>query len=209
MSYTLEALRGVKGFVIAEENGEPLDGVQLRIKGRESREFNTTKHGEYWRILLDGNYTLLVNTVYTFTIIFLIYTSMWVIECVDIIMTQVSSDGFETQEVPFRVEGDEATVVNVTLWRQVARKAKFLNPADGNNNSSIQVPDSNSENASVTEETTTLTTSVTSNDDLPVQDQIATTTRSTVVNYVVSSASFTYFPSEITFFAFCIIFYLT
>ena len=66
MSYTLEALRGVKGFVIAEENGEPLDGVQLRIKGRESREFNTTKHGEYWRILLDGNYTLLVNTVYTF-----------------------------------------------------------------------------------------------------------------------------------------------
>jgi len=59
--YTFEALRGVKGFVTDEVTGLPLGGVQLRIKDRESRDFNTTKLGEFWRILLDGNYTLLVK----------------------------------------------------------------------------------------------------------------------------------------------------
>jgi hypothetical protein len=59
--YTLEALRGVKGFVSDALSGLPLGRVQLRIKGRESRDFNTTGQGEFWRILLDGNYTLLVK----------------------------------------------------------------------------------------------------------------------------------------------------
>ena len=61
MSYTLEALRGVKGFVKDEQSGQLLGGVQLRIKGRESREFNTTQDGEFRRILLDGDYVLIVN----------------------------------------------------------------------------------------------------------------------------------------------------
>jgi len=64
MSYTLEALRGVKGFVKDEVTGLAVGGVQLRIKGREIREFNTTDQGEFWRILLDGNYILKVGIVY-------------------------------------------------------------------------------------------------------------------------------------------------
>lgn len=60
MSYSLEALRGVQGFVIDKQNGAPLAGVQLRIKEREEREFNTTKNGEFRRILLDGDYILMV-----------------------------------------------------------------------------------------------------------------------------------------------------
>lgn len=54
-----EALRGVKGFVIDQESGQPVGGAELHVKGRE-REFNTTDDGEYWRILLNGNYTLQV-----------------------------------------------------------------------------------------------------------------------------------------------------
>lgn len=54
-----EALRGVKGFVIDQESGQPVGGAELHVKGRE-REFNTTNDGEYWRILLNGNYTLQV-----------------------------------------------------------------------------------------------------------------------------------------------------
>lgn len=55
-----EALRGVKGFVTDGETGLPLGGVELRVKGRE-REFNTTDDGEFWRILLNGSYTLQVT----------------------------------------------------------------------------------------------------------------------------------------------------
>lgn len=60
IAYVFEALRGVKGFVSDAEDGRPLSDVQLYIKDR-NRDFNTTKDGEYWRILLDGNYTLQVN----------------------------------------------------------------------------------------------------------------------------------------------------
>lgn len=59
--YSLEALRGVQGFVIDKQNGAPLAGVQLWIKDREARQFNTSKIGEFRRILLDGNYILMVN----------------------------------------------------------------------------------------------------------------------------------------------------
>ncbi len=60
--YMYEALRGVKGFVNDEDSGQPLPGVQLRIKGRE-RSFNTTTFGEYWRILLNGTYILQVPPI--------------------------------------------------------------------------------------------------------------------------------------------------
>lgn len=60
IAYAYEALRGVKGFVTDEDTGKPLASVLLFIKGRD-REFNSTDDGEYWRILLDGNYTLQVS----------------------------------------------------------------------------------------------------------------------------------------------------
>lgn len=62
IAYVYEALRGVKGFVTDEEDGRPLKGVQLFIQGRDiPKPFLTTPDGEYWRILLDGNYTLQVG----------------------------------------------------------------------------------------------------------------------------------------------------
>lgn len=87
IAYVFEALRGVKGFVSDAEDGRPLSDVQLYIKGR-NRDFNTTSDGEYWRILLDGNYTL-----------------------------QAFKTGYEPLEEPFQVRGDEATILNVTLRR--------------------------------------------------------------------------------------------
>lgn len=63
--YLYEALRGVKGFVTDEVTGLPLRGVQLRVSGRDEREFNTTALGEFWRILLDGQYVLEVRALHT------------------------------------------------------------------------------------------------------------------------------------------------
>lgn len=60
MAYAFEALRGVKGYV-KDEDGNPVKGAKLVVGGREERPFNTTSLGEYWRILLNGTYTLLVN----------------------------------------------------------------------------------------------------------------------------------------------------
>ena len=57
MAYLLEALRGVRG-VVNDQEGRPLGGVHLQIRGREQRPFNSTSHGEFWRVLLNGSYVL-------------------------------------------------------------------------------------------------------------------------------------------------------
>jgi len=85
MAFVFEALRGVKGYV-TDEDGNAVKGARLAIKGRSERPFHTTSIGEYWRILLNGTYTLLV-----------------------------SAEGYGSQEVVFDVSGDEATELNVTL----------------------------------------------------------------------------------------------
>lgn len=54
-----EAHRGVRGFV-HDEFGNPVEGVGLKIKDRDVG-FKTTRHGEYWRILLPGRYVLEVK----------------------------------------------------------------------------------------------------------------------------------------------------
>jgi len=54
-----EAHRGVRGFVL-DEAGEPVEGAAMKIKGREVG-FKTTRHGEFWRVLLPGTYTLEVK----------------------------------------------------------------------------------------------------------------------------------------------------
>jgi hypothetical protein len=53
----------VRGFVTNEE-GDPLHAAKLRIAGRKNH-FYTTTLGEFWRILLDGNYVLEVRTFLT------------------------------------------------------------------------------------------------------------------------------------------------
>ena len=82
--FIYEVFRGVKGFV-TDEAGHPLQGVQLEVLNRD-RQFETTRRGEFWRILLNGSYTL-----------------------------RAHAEGYETQLVPFKVHGDEATVLNITM----------------------------------------------------------------------------------------------
>lgn len=55
-----EAHRGVSGFV-TDEQGNPVEKASLKIKGRDVG-FQTTKYGEFWRILLPGVYKLEVRT---------------------------------------------------------------------------------------------------------------------------------------------------
>lgn len=50
-----EAHRGVKGFV-KDNNGSPIEGASMKVKGRDVG-FQTTKEGEFWRILLPGIYS--------------------------------------------------------------------------------------------------------------------------------------------------------
>lgn len=68
MAYVLEALRGVKGYV-KDEDGNPVKGAELAIRGRSDRTFKTTSLGEYWRILLNGTYTLMVNNSFIYSLI--------------------------------------------------------------------------------------------------------------------------------------------
>ena len=57
--YLGEVHRGVRGF-IKDETGEPIEGASIKIQGRDVG-FQTTKYGEYWRILLPGTYTMEVS----------------------------------------------------------------------------------------------------------------------------------------------------
>lgn len=52
----------MKGIVIDRENGEPLDGAELKVKGRDP-VFKSTEQGEYWRILMPGYYTIIVGYI--------------------------------------------------------------------------------------------------------------------------------------------------
>ena len=54
-----EAHKGVRGFV-TDLSGRPLENVAMKIKGRDA-PFQTTKHGEFWRILLPGYYRIEVS----------------------------------------------------------------------------------------------------------------------------------------------------
>jgi hypothetical protein len=48
--------RGVRGF-ISDDLGNPIEGASLKIKEKEVG-FRTTRHGEFWRILLPGKHYL-------------------------------------------------------------------------------------------------------------------------------------------------------
>lgn len=56
VKFLAEAHRGVQGFVF-DQNGIPIEKASLKIKGRDVG-FQTTKYGEFWRILLPGVYKL-------------------------------------------------------------------------------------------------------------------------------------------------------
>ncbi|XP_054257874.1 carboxypeptidase M isoform X2 [Macrosteles quadrilineatus] len=85
VKFLAEAHRGVHGFVM-DENGNPIEKASLKVKGRDVG-FQTTKYGEFWRILLPGVYKL-----------------------------EVYADGFAPREMDLMVVGEHPTLLNVTLF---------------------------------------------------------------------------------------------
>lgn len=90
MKYLAEAHRGVSGFV-TDEIGNPVEKASLKVKGRDVG-FQTTKYGEFWRILLPGVYKL-----------------------------EVYADGFFPKEIEFMVVEQHPTSLNVTLMQAKVR----------------------------------------------------------------------------------------
>ncbi|XP_066974786.1 carboxypeptidase D-like [Macrobrachium rosenbergii] len=84
--YLGEVHRGVRGFVKDEEN-HPIEGASIKIKNRDVG-FQTTKYGEYWRILLPGVYTV-----------------------------EIYAEGFQPREEEFVVVESNPTLLNLTLYR--------------------------------------------------------------------------------------------
>jgi len=86
-----EAHRGVKGF-IKDNEFNPIEGASMKIRGRDVG-FQTTKEGEFWRILLPGIYTM-----------------------------EVYAEGFAPREVSFAIVEKNPTVLNITLTPDVPRR---------------------------------------------------------------------------------------
>ncbi|XP_058977860.1 carboxypeptidase D isoform X2 [Musca domestica] len=84
IKFLAEAHRGVQGFVF-DNNNNPIERASLKIKGRDVG-FQTTKHGEFWRILLPGYYKL-----------------------------EVFAEGYSPREIEFVVVEQHPTLLNVTL----------------------------------------------------------------------------------------------
>ncbi|XP_030764028.1 carboxypeptidase M-like isoform X2 [Sitophilus oryzae] len=104
IKYLAEAHRGVHGFVM-DEYGNPVEMASLKIKTRDVG-FQTTKFGEFWRILMPGIYKL-----------------------------EVYGDGFVPREVEFMVVDDHPTLLNVTLLAAKRQDSHFYrHPAQTNYN---------------------------------------------------------------------------
>ncbi|EEB11212.1 carboxypeptidase M precursor, putative [Pediculus humanus corporis] len=84
IKFLAEAHRGVHGFVM-DEHGNPIEKASLKVKGRDVG-FQTTKYGEFWRILLPGYYKL-----------------------------EVYADGYHPRELEVAVVEQHPTLVNITL----------------------------------------------------------------------------------------------
>lgn len=50
---------GVKG-VVTDNNGYPLKDMEIVVGGLESKRVRTTERGEYWRLLMPGEYDIQV-----------------------------------------------------------------------------------------------------------------------------------------------------
>ncbi|XP_030381385.1 carboxypeptidase D isoform X3 [Scaptodrosophila lebanonensis] len=84
IKFLAEAHRGVQGFVF-DPAGMPIERASLKVKGRDVG-FQTTKYGEFWRILLPGYYKV-----------------------------EVFAEGYAPREVEFVIVEQHPTLLNVTL----------------------------------------------------------------------------------------------
>ncbi|XP_031624726.1 carboxypeptidase D-like isoform X3 [Contarinia nasturtii] len=97
IKFLAEAHRGVQGFV-TDGNGLPIERASLKIKGRDVG-FQTTRYGEFWRILLPGIYKL-----------------------------EVYADGFAPREIDFMVVEQHPTLLNVTLQGSKRNDGPYYRP---------------------------------------------------------------------------------
>lgn len=58
--YTCRRYAGVKGLVL-DENGNAVYRAVVIVEGREQVPFRTSKYGEFWKLLLPGDYNLVVR----------------------------------------------------------------------------------------------------------------------------------------------------
>jgi carboxypeptidase D len=60
IAYLWQVHRGAKGFVYDNETSLPIHGARLRVDDR-AHEVTTAVDGDYWRLLVPGNYQVTVN----------------------------------------------------------------------------------------------------------------------------------------------------
>lgn len=61
LAFVQQVHLGVKGRVL-DSSGMPVENAVVEVKGRENMcPFRTNRHGEYYRLLLPGNYTFMVT----------------------------------------------------------------------------------------------------------------------------------------------------
>lgn len=53
---------GVKGCITDADTGKPIPRAKLYIVGRKVAMFKSSKKGEYWRMLMPGNFEIMVRT---------------------------------------------------------------------------------------------------------------------------------------------------
>ncbi|GAB0096319.1 carboxypeptidase D [Sergentomyia squamirostris] len=97
VKFLAEVHRGVQGFV-TDANGTPIEKASLKIKGRDIG-FQTTRYGEFWRILLPGVYKL-----------------------------EVYADGYIPRDVDFMVVDQHPTLLNVTMQPAKRNDGSYYRP---------------------------------------------------------------------------------
>ncbi|KAH8373210.1 hypothetical protein KR009_002522 [Drosophila setifemur] len=104
IKFLAEAHRGVQGFVF-DPAGMPIERASIKIKGRDVG-FQTTKYGEFWRILLPGYYKVEVSSFLPIEIRVIQMRQYHL---------QVFAEGFAPREVEFVIVEQHPTLLNVTL----------------------------------------------------------------------------------------------
>ncbi|XP_073233800.1 carboxypeptidase D-like [Porites lutea] len=88
---------GMKGFVM-DERGRPLEGARIIIENR-AKKIKTSKDGDFWRLLVPGNYTV-----------------------------RVAKRKYKNTKLRVTVNPDQAAVVNITLVSKSSRNLNRRRP---------------------------------------------------------------------------------
>ena len=88
---------GIRGFVV-DEKGRPLEGARIIIENR-AKKIKTYSDGDFWRLLVPGNYTV-----------------------------RVAKRKYKNTKLRLAVDPDQATVVNFTLLRKKSRNFSRRRP---------------------------------------------------------------------------------